>query len=143
MINSQYIKFGSLTGLICVLMLAVTAAVSQTPVLAQITPASEKFGSDESSTDSSPSTNNNGNEDGDASTDSSSSDDSDTFGTDDSDEDSTSSDDGESADKSDSNDDIGLDTGEQDFDNSNSLLESIMNRVNEELSAAGLATPGF
>lgn len=146
MINSHHVKFGSLMGLICALMLAVTAAVSQTPVLAQITPAPEKFGSDESSTDSSPSTGS-GNEDDDGSTDSSSSDDNDT-GTYDSDEDSSSSDDGEtieeSTDTSDSdNDGSGSDTIEQDFDDSSSLMESIMNRVNEKLSAAGIATPGF
>ena len=133
MINSQYIKFGSLMGLICALMLTVTAAVNQTPVLAQITPAPEKFGSDESSTNSSPSTDNNGNEDGNGSDESSGSDDS-NGGTDDS---------GEDSESSDSNGDSGPDTSEQDFDNSNSLMDSIMNRVNQELSAAGIATPGF
>jgi hypothetical protein len=142
MINSQYVKFGSLTGLICTLMLMVTAAVSHTPVLAQITPAPEKFGNDESSINSSPSTDN-GNEDDHGSTDSSSSHNNDDEGSDTGTEDSTSSDYGESADTSDSNDDSGPDTIEQDFDSSNSLMESIMNRVNDELSAAGIATPGF
>ncbi|HZD35127.1 MAG TPA: hypothetical protein VE130_07980, partial [Nitrososphaeraceae archaeon] len=120
----------------------VTAAVSQTPVLAQITPAPEKFGSEESSTDSSPTTDNS-NEDNDKSTDSFSSDDSDTDA-DDSNEASSSSDDGEtvgeSTETSDSdNDDSRPDTIEQGFDDSNPLMESIMNRVNEELSSAGIA----
>ena len=130
MISRQYIKLGSLAGLICTLMLTVTATVSQTPVLAQITPAPEKFGSDESSTDSSPSTDNGNDGDSDGSSESSSSDD---------DEDDeggeTGADDG-TVEESENNQASGTE-----IDGATQLADAIKNRVAGVLSAAGIDTP--
>lgn len=116
MTNLQYVKPKSLSGLllICTLMLTVTAvAVSQTPVLAQITPSPEKFGSDESSDNGS-----------DGSTDSSSSDD-------DNESSDSSTDDEESGDET-------TDESDTDSNEANQLAEAIKNRVKGALSAAGI-----
>jgi cytoskeletal protein RodZ len=140
MISKQYIKLGSLAGLLCTLMLTVTVAVSQTHVQAQITPAPEKFGSDESSTNSSPSTDNGNDGDSGGSTDSSSSDDDEDdgggdTGADDTEEASTSDDDG-TIEESENNQ-----ASDAEIDGATQLADAIKNRVADALSAAGIDTP--
>jgi hypothetical protein len=118
MIDARYIQYGALSGLLllCTIMLS-TIDDEENSVFAQITPASEKFGSDKSSPNSSPSTDDS-NDDG--SIDSSgSNDDNDGPGTEEQDETTTA-------------------TEEQDtnteFELTNPLVEEIMNKVNEALS---------
>jgi hypothetical protein len=158
---SQHIKYGALSGLIllCTIMLSVTID-NQGSVFAQISPAPQKFGSDESSTNSSPSTNNNSNADDDGddynngSIDSSSSnDDDDDDGSDagsyGDDEQSSSSDDeqGETTEdfteSSDSNDSNIEQSTSEGLEETNPLVEAINKKVSEELSAAGITIPNF
>ena len=149
MIDARYIKYGALSGLLllCTIMLS-TIEDNQNSVFAQITPAPEKFGSDESSPNSSPSTDDtNDNDDG--STGSAGSDGGDG-------EDATST--GELQQDSDGQDETTTTPEESDetttttttpeeqdinteFELTNPLVEEIMNKVNEALSASGITGP--
>ena len=138
MIHSQYIKYGALSGLLllCTLMLS-TDEDNQNSVFAQITPAPEKFGSDESSPNSSPSTDDSNNEDG--STGSSGS-------NGDSDEQTTTTEEPDETTITEEQDETTTTTTEeQDTDTeseqTNPLVEEIMNKVNEALSASGITGP--
>jgi hypothetical protein len=118
MIDARYIQYGALSGLLllCTIMLS-TIDDEENSVFAQITPASEKFGSDKSSPNSSPSTDDS-NDDG--SIDSSgSNDDNDGPGTEEQDETTT------AIEEQDTN---------TEFELTNPLVEEIMNKVNEALS---------
>jgi hypothetical protein len=134
MMHAQYIKYGTLSGLIliCTIMLSVTAD-SQKSAIAQITPAPEKFGSNDGTTDSSHDTGT-GNPQGITPSEKTG--------------DATE----ESADSTDSNhvnseqttteqDDETVTAEEQDPDPTNQLVEAIMNEVNEALSTSGIFGP--
>ncbi|MPZ06798.1 MAG: hypothetical protein GEU26_10375 [Nitrososphaeraceae archaeon] len=126
MMHTQYIKYGILSGLllICTNILGVSAD-TQTSVFAQITPAPEKFGSNDDAIDSSHDTGP-GSDNQQAITPSEESDEAT--------EDST--------DSTDSNDvNSGQTTTEQDSDPTSQLVEAIMNEVNEALSASGIIVP--
>jgi hypothetical protein len=118
MIDARYIQYGALSGLLllCTIMLS-TIDDEENSVFAQITSATEKFGSDKSSPNSSPSTDDS-NDDGPIDS-SGSNDDNDGPGTEEQDETTTA-------------------TEEQDtnteFELTNPLVEEIMNKVNEALS---------
>ena len=136
MMHAQHIKYGILSGL---LLLATTTlsvtADSQRSVFAQITPAPEKFSSNDHTTDSSHEVGT-GNDNPQGITPSEK--------TDDATEEST-----ESADSNGINggqttndpDDKATTTEEQDFDPTNQLVEAIKNEVNEALSASGITIP--
>ncbi|MPZ08370.1 MAG: hypothetical protein GEU26_18475 [Nitrososphaeraceae archaeon] len=138
MVHTQYIKYGILSGLllICTIMLSVSAH-SESSVFAQITPAPEKFGSNDGATDSSPDTGTgNGNDNPHAITPSEESDET----TEDS-ADSTDSNDVNSEQTPTEQDDQAITTEEQDSDPTSQLVEAIMNEVNEALSASGIIGP--
>ena len=142
--QNHYVKYGTLSGLLllCTILLN-TAEDNPRLALAQITPAPEKFGSaDDSSTDSSPDTGDgNGDDQNEGSTGSSGTD------ADDVSEDVSSSDEvteEDSTEISDSNDDNdGQSTIEEPTtsEDTNPLMESIINQVNDALSASGI--PGL
>jgi hypothetical protein len=127
MTDVRYIKYGALSGLLllCTIILS-TIEDEENSIFAQITPSPEKFGSDESSPNSSPHTH--GSNDDNGSTDSSgSNDDNDGLGTEEQDETTTTT------------------TEEQDTnaesEQTNPLVEEIINKVNEALSASGITGP--
>lgn len=136
MIHTQYIKYGILFGLllICTIMFSVTAD-SQKSVLAQITPAPEKFGSNDDATDSSLDIGT-GNDNSQGITPSEKTDDATEESTD-----STDSNDVNSEQTVTEQDDEVITTEAQDPDPTNQLVEAIMNEVNEALSASGIFSP--
>ena len=136
MIGSQYVKYGALYGLLllCTLMLS-TSEDNENSVFAQITPAPEKFGSDESSPNSSSSTDDS-NDDG--SIDSSgSNNDNDGLGTEEQDETTITT---EESDETTTTTTEEQDTNTE-FELTNPLVEEIMKKVNEALSASGITGP--
>jgi hypothetical protein len=139
MMHSQFIRYGILFGLllICTIMSGVTAD-NQKSVFAQITPAPEKFGSnDDVATDNSHDTDA-GNDNSHGITPSEKTDD-------------TAEE--ESPDSTDSNgvnsgqttaeqdDDETITSEEEDLDPADQLVEAIMNEVNEALSASSIFSP--
>jgi hypothetical protein len=136
MIDARYIKYGALSGLllICTTMLSVTAD-SQKSVFAQITPAPEKFGSNDVTTDSSHDTGT-GNDNPQGITPSEKTDDATDETTD-----LTDSNDVNSEQTTTEQDDETITTEEQDPDPTNQLVEAIVNEVNEALSASGIFGP--
>lgn len=145
MTQNPYVKYGILSGLLllCTILLN-TAEDNPRLALAQITPAPEKFGSaDDSSTNSSPDTGDgNGDDQNDGSTGSSGDDDADDNGIS---EGASSSDEAieeDSTEISDSNDDNdGQSTIKEPTEDTNPLMEAIINQVNDALSASGI--PGL
>ena len=139
--HAQYTKYGILSGLllICTIMSSVTAD-SQRSVFAQITPAAEKYGSnDVAATDSSHDTGaTNHNSQG--ITPSAKSDETTTEEEEGSTE-STSSNDVNSGQTATDQVDKTITTEEQDPDPASQLAEAIMSEVNEALSAAGMFSP--
>lgn len=141
MMHAQYTKYGILSGLllICTIMSSVTAD-SQKSVFAQITPAAEKYGSnDVAATDSSHDTGaTNHNSQG--ITPSAKSDETTTEEEEGSTE-STSSNDVNSGQTATDQVDKTITSEEQDPDPASQLAEAIMSEVNEALSAAGMFSP--
>ena len=149
MTHAEYVKYGILTGflLICTIMLSTTAD-SQ----AQITPASEKFGSDEaSSSNDSPNNDAGDGDDGGSTGSSGANDEGDTGdGDDDGGQDMSSGEEQDDATEEEAIDTTGSNdvnngqstTEEQDFEETNPLMESIMKKVNEALSASGISGLG-
>ena len=136
MMRAQYIRYGILSGilLICTIMHSMTAD-SQKSVFAQITPAPEKFGSNDDTTDSSHNIGT-GNDNPQGITPSEKTDDATKESTD-----STDSNDVNSGQTTTEQDDETITTEEQDPDPTNQLVEAIMNEVNEALSASGIFGP--
>ena len=136
MMHVQYIRYGILSGLllICTIMSSVNVD-SQNSVFAQITPAPEKFGSDDDATDSSHDIGT-GNDSPPGITPSDKRDDATGDSTD-----STDSNYAGSGQTSTEQDDETITTEEQDPDPTNQLVEAIMNEVNEALSASGIFSP--
>jgi hypothetical protein len=161
MTQTRYVKYGTLSGLLLLytIMLSMTGN-SQSSVFAQITPATEKFGGsdDEGSTNSPSHTHGSNSNDG-ASGSSSSNEDDD--GSDGEGQDITSSDDQKETAEEDSTDTLGTNdsndgqntteeqsdeatsTEDVDTDDTNPLVEAIMNEVNEALSASGITGSEF
>jgi hypothetical protein len=141
MMHAQYTKYGILSGLllICTIMSSVTAD-SQRSVFAQITPAAEKYGSnDVAATDSSHDTGaTNHNSQG--ITPSAKSDETTTEEEEGSTE-STNSNDVNSGQTATDQVDKTTTTEEQDPDPASQLAEAIMSDVNEALSASGIYSP--
>lgn len=141
MMHAQYTKYGILSGLllICTIMSSVTAD-SQKSVFAQITPAAEKYGSnDVAASDSSHDTGaTNHNSQG--ITPSAKSGETTTEEEEGSTE-STSSNDVNSGQTATDQVDKTITTEEQDPDPASQLAEAIMSEVNEALSAAGMFSP--
>lgn len=141
MMHAQYTKYGILSGLllICTIMSSVTAD-SQNSVFAQITPAAEKYGSnDVAATDSSHDTGaTNHNSQG--ITPSAKSDETTTEEEEGSTE-STNSNDVNSGQTATDQVDKTTTTEEQDPDPASQLAEAIMSDVNEALSASGIYSP--
>lgn len=141
MMHAQYTKYGILSGLllICTIMSSVTAD-SQRSVIAQITPAAEKYGSnDVAATDSSHDTGaTNHNSQG--ITPSAKSDETTTEEEEGSTE-STNSNDVNSGQTATDQVDKTTTTEEQDPDPASQLAEAIMSDVNEALSASGIYSP--
>jgi hypothetical protein len=141
MMHVQYTKYGILSGLllICTIMFSVTAD-SQNSVFAQITPAAEKYGSnDVAATDSSHDTGaTNHNSQG--ITPSAKSDETTTEEEEGSTE-STNSNDVNSGQTATDQVDKTTTTEEQDPDPASQLAEAIMSDVNEALSASGIYSP--
>ena len=142
MMHPQYTKFGILSGLllICTIMSSVTAD-SQKSVFAQITPAAEKYGSnDVAATDSSHDTGaTNHNSQG--ITPSAKSDETTTEEEEEGSTESTNSNDVNSGQTATDQVDKTITTEEQDPDPASQLAEAIMSEVNEALSAAGMFSP--
>ena len=136
MMHAQYIKYGILFGLllICTIMVSVTTD-SHKSVFAQITPAPEKFGSNDDATDSSHDIGT-GNDNPQGITPSEKTDNAPEETTD-----STDSNDVNSEQTTTEQDDETITTEEQDPDPTNQLVEAIMNEVNEALSASGIFSP--
>jgi hypothetical protein len=161
MTQTCYVKYGTLSGLLllCTIVLSMTEN-NQSSVFAQITPAPEKFGGsdDEGSTNSPSHTHGSNSNDG-ASGSSSSNEDDD--GSDGEGQDITSSDNQKETAEEDSTDTSGTNdsndgqstpdeqsdeatsTEDVDTDDTNPLVEAIMNEVNEVLSASGITGSGF
>lgn len=128
MFDSHYVKYGALSGflLLYAIMLS-TIEDNQNSVFAQITPAPEKFGSDEAAPGSSSSNNEGG------------------------DEDSISTESSGPSDDNEGQDTIseeGVETTEKeitvsDSEQTNPLLEQIMNQVKEDLTATGMTGFGW
>ena len=142
MTQNHYVKYGTLSGLllICTIFLN-TAEDNPRLALAQITPAPEKFGSTEdSSTDSSPDTGN-GDDQNEGSTGSSGTDGDDVSEDTSSNDEATEEDSTEISDLNDEND--GQSTIEEPTtsEDTNPLVEAIINQVNDALSASGI--PGL
>jgi hypothetical protein len=135
MMHTQYFAYGTLAGLLCTVLLS-TATDSQMSVFAQITPAPEKFGSNDGATDSSHDTGS-ANDNPQAITPSEESDET----TEEDSADSTDSNDVNSEQTSTKQDDQTITTEEQDSDPTSQLMETIMNEVNEALSASGIIGP--
>jgi hypothetical protein len=138
MTDVRYIKYGALSGLLllCTIILS-TIEDEENSIFAQITPSPEKFGSDESSPNSSPHTH--GSNDDNGSTDSSgSNDDNDGLGTEEQDETTTTT-------TEEQDETTTTTTEEQDTnaesEQTNPLVEEIINKVNEALSASGITGP--
>lgn len=142
MMHAQYTKYGILSGLllICTIMSSVTAD-SQKSVFAQITPAAEKYGSnDVAATDSSHDTGaTNHNSQG--ITPSAKSDETTTEEEEEGSTESTNSNDVNSGQTATDQVDKTITTEEQDPDPASQLAEAIMSEVNEALSAAGMFSP--
>lgn len=144
MMHAQYTKYGILSGLllICTIMSSVTAD-SQRSVFAQITPAAEKYGSnDVAATDSSHDTGaTNHNSQG--ITPSAKSDETTTEeeGKEEGSTESTNSNDVNSGQTATDQVDKTITTEEQDPDPASQLAEAIMSDVNEALSASGIFSP--
>ena len=143
MMHPQYTKFGILSGLllICTIMSSVTAD-SQKSVFAQITPAAEKYGSnDVAATDSSHDTGaTNHNSQGitpSAKSDETTTEEEEEEGS----TESTNSNDVNSGQTATDQVDKTITTEEQDPDPASQLAEAIMSEVNEALSAAGMFSP--
>ena len=143
MMHPQYTKFGILSGLllICTIMSSVTAD-SQKSVFAQITPAAEKYGSnDVAATDSSHDTGaTNHNSQGitpSAKSDETTTEEEEAEGS----TESTNSNDVNSGQTATDQVDKTITTEEQDPDPASQLAEAIMSEVNEALSAAGMFSP--
>jgi hypothetical protein len=136
MMHAQYIKYGKLFGLllICTILSSVTAD-SQKSVFAQITPAPERFGSNDDAPDSSHDIGT-GKDNPQGITPSEKTDDATEQSTD-----STDSNDVNSEQPVTEQDDEIITTEEQDPDPTNQLVEAIMNEVNEALSASGIFGP--
>jgi anti-sigma28 factor (negative regulator of flagellin synthesis) len=137
MMHAQHIKYGILSGL---LLLATTTlsvtADSQRSVFAQITPAPEKFSSNDHTTDSSHEVGT-GNDNPQGITPSEKTDDA----TEEESTDSTDSNGINSGQTTNDRDDEVTTNEEQDFDPTNQLVEAIKNEVNEALSASGITIP--
>jgi len=142
MMHVQYTKYGILSGLllICTIMFSVTAD-SQNSVFAQITPAAEKYGSnDVAATDSSHDTGaTNHNSQG--ITPSAKSDETTTEEEEEGSTESTNSNDVNSGQTATDQVDKTTTTEEQDPDPASQLAEAIMSDVNEALSASGIYSP--
>lgn len=142
MMHAQYTKYGILSGLllICTIMSSVTAD-SQKSVFAQITPAAEKYGSnDVAATDSSHDTGaTNHNSQG--ITPSAKSDETTTEEEEEGSTESTNSNDVNSGQTATDQVDKTTTTEEQDPDPASQLAEAIMSDVNEALSASGIYSP--
>lgn len=142
MMHAQYTKYGILSGLllICTIMSSVTAD-SQNSVFAQITPAAEKYGSnDVAATDSSHDTGaTNHNSQG--ITPSAKSDETTTEEEEEGSTESTNSNDVNSGQTATDQVDKTTTTEEQDPDPASQLAEAIMSDVNEALSASGIYSP--
>lgn len=143
MMHAQYTKYGILSGLllICTIMSSVTAD-SQRSVFAQITPAAEKYGSnDVAATDSSHDTGaTNHNSQGitpSAKSDETTTEEEEEEGS----TESTNSDDVNSGQTATDQVDKTTTTEEQDPDPASQLAEAIMSDVNEALSASGIYSP--
>jgi hypothetical protein len=145
MTQTRYVKFGTLSGLLllCTIILGTTED-SQRLVFAQITPAPEKAGGSSSDTDGS-----NNNEDSSGSSSGSNDDDNGSSGSNGSEDSSSSEEHEENSDSSDADDsndaeqsvteDVGITTSEEE---TNPLLEAIMNKVTDELNAVGITDLG-
>jgi hypothetical protein len=142
MMHAQYTKYGILSGLllICTIMSSVTAD-SQRSVFAQITPAAEKYGSnDVAATDSSHDTGaTNHNSQG--ITPSARSDETTTEEEEEGSTESTNSNDVNTGQTTTDQVDKTTTTEEQDPDPASQLAEAIMSDVNEALSASGIYSP--
>ena len=135
MIRMRYMRYGILSGLLLLCTIAISATEDgQRLAFAQITPAPEKAGGSSSDTDGS---NNNSDESSGSS-----------FGSDGSEDSSLSEEHEEtpsdSSDADDSNEsateDSGITTPEEE---TNPLLEAIMSKVTDELTAVGITDLGF